>query len=269
MENEFTELIEALRRPTPEILKIALSSRERMTISQQDILNYLAGFTHYREAASLLVLFGLKLLGPLPVLQDVLHQREYRKIVRVDESYHIACLYPESKAYLKLHQAFRNITRWTHQEGSYVLDDELKLGGRTQKEWDDFIFSLVPGLNERVTSVVRDEQQQSGNAHVYFISETHPGQIIDITRLFCHAAAIIYTPCSNPFFYLSPDRLREETASHSSLREARWFIAKNKNSVPVIELVNWLDIEYTVMPEMPVGYDYTEVIVDYLERDRI
>jgi hypothetical protein len=265
MESSFETLYEKCRTPDSGVLCEVLKSRSKLTEEQADYLAYLAGFTHYLEAAPFLARFGLHLQSAPPYLVDEKRKSIHAKVLLVDMDHFIEQLQVEMVAYREGGTIYTNHIFHREQDGTFIRQLRVKRPDETFWDYQGYLSSLILGLHEEVTQVIRLHRGTSNYRHVYHIAEAALNSAADLRRLLCHVGLIVIAPNDYHGYNVSFQHLQEAVEVHAFLQAAVWFVLETKSIQMAIDFLESIGASYIVKPLIREGYDYVGEAIQYLE----
>jgi hypothetical protein len=271
----FLELKELCERPTREVMRTALEARRTLSGEEADFLTYLAGFTHYAEAADILGEFGLEFIQGTALLFDV-HQNALHMKVLLNDLYHCIETFTAqhfSQKYGAL--TFRNNVAAKHRGGflgnfsTFNHHFYLRLGALPAEEKPgfktEFWSQFEPMLGEYVNSLTENAGEvDSPSLTIHFcrIPARNTGQ--NFPRLFCNVGAIAVINDGIDRHNTSLKHLREARECYQSFRVAKWIIVNVGKTQDVVDFVDEVGATYEMLPYKGETSDYISPLLTRL-----
>ena len=256
----FQTTLIACARPTTDVLREALTGRAALTADQADHISYLAGFTHYAEAAPVLGGFGMAMQGRLPSLIDRPRRTRHVKVLLNDLIHEALGLTPVPIAEKHRRPIFRNRVQCRESNGTYISTFPPR-GEDAEAHWR-YMDSLEMGLGELVTAIPA-QTHKSEDERVVLHAARLPARntVENLERLFCNVGVILTAYDHSPEFNLSFERLRNCAAIQPSLARALWVLLETEDVEIAIEAVNQIGADYVVLPYAKTRKDYVDEVL--------
>jgi hypothetical protein len=263
-DRSFHEILQACQQPTTAVLENALSARHDLTRWQADHINYLAGFTHFAEAESLLTKFGMDLeISPsgLPYLYDRERQTRHVRVLLNDLTHQVTGLAPVIVAEAYQSPILRNEIKCREpQSGTYVTD--FAPNGRDREAYFHWMNSLEMGIGELVTSfstpdIMFAEDSCALRTVIHAAHIPARNTVENLSRLFANMGIVLTCYSAESRFNLSFERLLEEVEIRPSLERALWVLIEThtEDMDIAIEAVNEIGAQYiaALPPNLQLG----------------
>lgn len=258
----FHSTLEACQEPTEAVMRQALQARENLSPAAGDYINYLAGFTHYSEAAPILAEFDLQVSGQPPRLIDASRRSVHFKVLLQD--YHLPGLdrVPLARRYGS--PIFINHIHDREPDGSWVVEWPRH---PTYQEFLAWHAEIRHGMIESVQTIRGPREAPDGSRIVFHADRLPMRNIVaNRERMLCNVSAVIGTAGSNardPYDF-SFQRLADEPAVWESLSNAFWLLVENEDTQIGTTFLDRIGAEYRVVPNDEARDDYLEQLMDTL-----
>ncbi len=264
----FNSIITACEKPSIDIMRVALSKREELTQAEADLLTYMAGFTHYREAAPVLSDFQMQIDHHPERLYDKQHTRVYFKLLIHDLSRTL------SNISYEIISQIPGVTLYTNHiypkliGGPFITRYRRGLQNETLVEYNRYLNEHERALTEdgiRLTGIEIPNSLNVSNAYIFnltFVLQWNNS--INYDRLFDNLSAILFVPDPDPMHNLSVERLTMAVEVHEKLARALWFIPQTRETLGIMAFLKRIHAEYTMFPTSLNDGSYLKFIIENL-----
>jgi hypothetical protein len=256
----FRSLLAACRTPTAAVIRQALGAREQLSETAGDHLSYMAGFTHYPEAAPVLSEFAMCVSGRPPRLIDARRRTVHFKILLQDYQLPGLDTVPIARRYGS--PIFNNSTLDRYPDGNWVTE---KPPLPTYQDYLKWAEEIEWGMLEKAQTFRGPNAAPDGSRIVFSTGRVEALNVVtNIDRMFCNVSAVIASASGDAATALSFQQLAAYPQVWDSMAKAFWLLVETDHLRIATDLLDRIGAEYQVVPEDETRDDYLEQVMGIL-----
>jgi hypothetical protein len=267
-DTQFAEILSSCRTPSLDVMRKALKDRSNLSSQEADFVTYMAGFTQYIEAASILGEFGITCGDDLPIVCDSMSRSIHIKFLINDLTFGVESLTPDYLA--EKYHTTKSINRVAGKLSSGVFVESLSEATRgfSTREFYAFCSQYESGIIEEVVSVAKTIGGQPHSRLVFHIARIPArNYAVNLQRIFMHVGAIVVVNDPDQGFNLSIRRLRDATEIHSSLKAAQWYVINTSVAGNLIDFLHEIEAKYMLIPYQGLEGNYVAGAMEKIEAE--
>jgi hypothetical protein len=248
--------------PTEEVMRQALAARESLSQAAGDHINYLAGFTHFPEAAGCLPEYDLHVVGRPPRLIDAIRRSVHFKILL--QEYRLPGLDRVAIAQRYGCPIFNNHIPERNPDGSWVTEAPHFPKYQDFLKWAE---EVQWGMLEKAQTFRGPKATQVESAVVYSVGRVSAKNVVaNPVRMFCNTSAVIAQAWSDRAECLSFQQLADCPQVWDSMAKAFWLLVETEHLRIATDLLDRIGAEYQVVPVEETRDVYLEQVMRILEQ---
>lgn len=250
MSIRFLDISNKCRKPTVAILKEALEERVNLSNSESNFITYMAGFSHYEFAESLLNEFGLIFICDRLIVFDSIN-RKFNIKVLINDLMALPCFratfdiieIPENEEELIIYtnSSFANAIAWRNKDSSWVDNIHKEVKNLNYIQYQEYRDNHIIGLNECVFPYEL--------VHEGVICVIH---ITTIQQNIHHNLAAVLNRVSNAMF-INDDDNQHDLSTRPDL--SIYKLRKNKDIHYLLIKINWNVLEIEAYTDVITFFD--------------
>jgi hypothetical protein len=257
MNIRFLDISNKCRKPTVAILKEALEERINLSDSESNFITYMAGFSHYEFAESLLNEFGLIFICDRLIVFDSINRKFHIKVL-INDLMDLPCFgsafdtieIPENEEdpIIYTNSSFANVIAWRNKDRSWVDNIYKEVKNLNYVQYQEYRDNHIIGVNERIFPYEL--------VHEGIICVIH---ITTIQRNIHHNLAAVLDRVSNAMF-INDDDNQQDLSIRPDL--SIYKLRKNKDIYCLLRKINWNVLEIEAYKDVTTFFD--EINANYI-----